>query len=268
MQDIHALRLSTHANMRWIASASYSFASEVIMLPIAIEELAACSVSLPLAFAHSDKATLVALTGLQPGKNVFVAPDGRWLGDYVPAVLRGYPFKLLPTSGGKWALAFDHGSGLLSNAIDAQPFFTAEGAPSDQVQKTFDFLLRVNSGLDRANSAVEALLSHDLLEQWPLKIRDGEREVAVEGLSRISETKLAALDDQAFSSLRAGGVLALAYAQLLSMANIDKLGKLARFQAQSSAKGAMTEDQLKSMFSADEAEDEIDWDAMLKDDKN
>ena len=40
----------------------------------------------------------VALMGLTKEANVFVGPAGQWLGGYVPAVLRTYPFRL-PSAG-------------------------------------------------------------------------------------------------------------------------------------------------------------------------
>ncbi|SFV26764.1 SapC protein [Devosia crocina] len=266
MSDIQPLRHSVHGSKRWLANADYRFAADVLMVPVALEELAAASVSLPLAFAKGPTTSLIALTGLQQGKNVFVGPDGRWLGDYMPAVLRGFPFKLLPATEGKWALGFDHASGLIASGVEGEAFFTSEGKPTDAVQKTFNFLIRINSGLEQATKAVAMLSQHELLEPWPLKLKDGDIEIPVAGLLRVSETKLAALDAETFASLRSDGVLALAYAQLLSMANIDKLGKLARLQAHHAAQHALQADQVKSMFSADKHEDEIDWDAMLKDD--
>lgn len=265
MLDVRPLRLSTHAELRWTKNTNFGFASDVLMLPVAIEELASAAVSFPLAFVDTSSPALVAMTGLRAGQNLFVGPDNRWLGDYLPAVLRGYPFKLLQADDGRWALGFDHASGLITDDFDADRFFTVEGKPAESVQESFNFLLRLNAGLERSAKAVALLQERGLIEPWPLKLRDGQAEVPIAGLSRVNENKLAELDVEAFASLRENGVLALAYSQLISMANIEKLGKLARLQAQHSARAARQEDQIRSMFAADGAEDEIDWDAMLKD---
>ena len=263
MQDIQPLRFSTHTGLRWTPNSSYQFAANTLMLPVAIDELAAAATQLPLGFTDPAKPTLIALTGLRTGQNLFIGGDGQWLGDYLPSVLRSYPFKLLPAAEGKWALGFDHASGLLVESGDGQTFFTAEGRPSDQLQTTLNFLVRLEASLRRSGEAVAILASHDLLEPWPLKVRDNDREMLVEGLLRISEEKLAKLDDATFAMLRPNGVLALAYAQLLSMANIAKLGKLARRHAQHAAQAQKHQEAVKSMFVPPEPEDEIDWAAML-----
>jgi len=57
----------------------------------------------------------------------------------------------------------------------------------------------------------------------------------VEGLHRVSETKLGQLDDEAFLKLRQAGVLALAYGQLFSSAHLKKVGELASAHAKHAA---------------------------------
>lgn len=267
MQDIHPLRLSTHANQDWTPSTRYSFAADTLVVPLAMDELSTAAVKLPLGFTTGEKPTLVALTGLRPKQNLFIGPDGRWLGDYVPAVLRGYPFKLLPATGDQYALGFDHASGLLSDAGQGEAFFQ-DGKPTERIQQILNFLIRLNKGLERSAAAAATLQSHGVLEPWPLKVKDGDTEIPVQGLLRVSEEKLARLDDTAFLALRKGGVLALAYAQLFSMANIETLGKLARLHAHHAREASKHQQDIKSMFVPPQAEDEIDWDAMLKDDKD
>lgn len=266
MQDIQPVRLSTHANLRWVPSPNYSFAAASLMAPIAMDELAAASVAMPLAFANPGNPTLIGLLGLRPRQNLFLTPDGRWLGEYLPAVFRGYPFKLLPAADDNWALAFDHSSGLIAENNTGEAFFTEEGKSTPKVHEILSFLVRLNAALKRSSDAALVLNSNNLLEPWPLKIRDGDKEVPVEGLLRVNEQKLATLDDASFVALRANGVLALAYAQLLSMANIGTLGKLARIHQQHAAQSEKHQQEVKTMFAADHHEDEIDWNAMLKDD--
>jgi hypothetical protein len=67
-----------------------------------------------------------------------------------------------------------------------------------------------------------------------LTIRDGDQEKPVTGLFRIDEARLNALDDEGFLKLRKAGGLSIAYAQLLSMNNIQMLAQLAEARAQMS----------------------------------
>lgn len=36
----------------------------------------------------------MVITALQPGTNCFVAADGNWIGDSIPAVVRAYPSRM------------------------------------------------------------------------------------------------------------------------------------------------------------------------------
>lgn len=270
MQDNQPLRFSTHANMAWKPSTNYKFASGTPLIPISADELSQAAVNMPLGFSLTaqDVPSLVAIAGLRPEQNLFVGPEGQWAGFYVPAVLRGYPFKLIAAAEGQFALGYDHGSGLLTELGDGEAFFTPEGQPTERVQQILGFLIRLNSGLQRSTSAAALLYKHGLLEPWPIKISNGDDQIPVEGLLRLNEEKLLSLDDASFLSLRVGGALVIAYTQLISMTNIDVLGKLARLHVQHAAMTEKQQEEIKSMFVPTHAEDEIDWDAMLKDDES
>lgn len=266
--SIRPIRFSTHANVGWRTHSGYRFAAASNIAPVAAEELAQAVSSYAIAFLDAETPSLVALLGLVPQENAFVAPDGRWLNDYVPAILRSYPFKLLPTEAEQYALGYDEGSDMLTAPGEGEAFFEADGQPTAQIQKIMQFLIGINSGLRATARAGARLRSSDLLEPWPLKVKDGDREQAITGLLRVNEEALNALDEAAFAGLRQGGTLAVAYAQLLSMSNVAKLARLTQARAQHAAHVEKQQEEIKSMFVPDHVEDEIDWDAMLKDDES
>ena len=88
-----------HAGKKWQGPKNYNFASADALVPIVGAELLRAALSIPLAFLQQESGfVLVAVASLVPGRNMLVAPDGRW-GRYIPAQLRGYPFCLLPRPG-------------------------------------------------------------------------------------------------------------------------------------------------------------------------
>ena len=100
--------LSTHANLQWQRYASYAFAKQDALVSLVAQEMARACTCLPIAFVREgDGFVPVAVQGFQPGQNLWVNPDGRWLAQYVPAAYRGYPFPLARTEQDQWVLCVD-----------------------------------------------------------------------------------------------------------------------------------------------------------------
>ncbi|MDV7395813.1 SapC family protein, partial [Arthrospira platensis SPKY1] len=105
---------STHATQRWQRYSSHAFAATDAVAPLVVQELPKACMHLAIAFIpQGEHFTPVAVLGLQPGQNLFVTPDGRWLGGYTPAAYRGHPFALANTPNGQQVLCVDADSGLL-----------------------------------------------------------------------------------------------------------------------------------------------------------
>jgi hypothetical protein len=177
---------------------------------------------------------LVAVLSLTPGTNLFVAPNGRWLGKYTPSVFRSYPFLLAKVKGlDNPVLCVDEDSGLVHNDQTAgELFFDDNGEVSKPVKEIMNFLNQVEQNRAATNVAVAALAEAGVLAEWLLKIKDGDQEKPVTGLYRIDEAGLNALEDETFLKIRKAGVLPIAYAQLMSMGNMQNLAQLAKAQEQ------------------------------------
>ena len=212
---------------------------------------------MPCAFTRIEgRFVLSVVLGLYPDTNLFVAPDGRWIGSYTPALFRAYPFRLAKVQGQEnLALVVDEDGGLSS---EGEPFFDEEGKPAPKLAEFIEFLTKIEQGRRKTDEVVKQLEDAGLIEEWPLTIKgeDGS-EQKIGGLYRVAEQKLNQLDDETFLKLRRSQALPLAYMQLLSMRNIDILGKLAKAQIEVAQKQA---EQANSFFYGD-ADDElkIDW---------
>ena len=167
-------------------------------------------------------------------RSFFVGPAGQWLGTYVPAALRSYPFRLGRVEGGEEvALCIDEDSGLVVEADGvAEAFFDADGTRSATSQGMLDFLLAMEHSRTITELAVTAAAEAGLIEPWPIQVKiDGDM-TPVKGLFRINEAALNALDDAAFLKLRKTGALPLAYLQLLSIGQMSVFERLAATQKQ------------------------------------
>jgi hypothetical protein len=217
----------------WRRSQGYAFAAAEALIPIVASELGQAAFAMPLGFVQTGEGfQLVAVAALQPKTSLFVAPDGRWLGAYVPAVLRGYPFRFMKMQDRTdRVFCVDEASGLVVDAGQGEPFFDDEGQLSKALQELMDLLTQVERSRVATQAAVDALAAAGLIQPWTLGVKQEEKRVPVTGLHRIDEGKLNALDDAAFLTLRRAGALALAYAQLLSMNQLFVLERLSGIQA-------------------------------------
>ncbi|MCD1645514.1 SapC family protein [Aurantimonas coralicida] len=234
--EIQPLSWERHQNKKWQGFRDYNFARSAALVPIAGAELLEVASSLPIAFLQKGESwQCVAVLGLVPGQNLFVGPDGRWLGGYIPSSFRAYPFAIgRSAENDDQIFCIDEGSGLLAED-EGDPLFAEEGKLSDSANKVWSFLQAVSQGETLLAKAAAQLAGAGVIEPWPITLQDGESKRSVEGLHRVSETKLGQLDDEAFLKLRQAGVLALAYGQLFSSAHLKKVGELASAHAKHAA---------------------------------
>jgi hypothetical protein len=235
MPQLTPISKQRHTEKSWTRFTTYTFAAKDNLAPLAGAEIAKAVSDLPLAFArHQDRFLLVAVLSLTPGFNLFVSPTGQWLGRYVPSAFRGYPFRLARVEGQEnLVLCVDEDSGLVNDDKAAgEPFFDGNGAITQSVKDVLNFLNQVERNRAVTETAVASLAEAGLITEWPLKIKDQDQEKPVTGLFRIDEPKLNALDDDQFLKLRKAQALPIAYAQLLSMNNIQVFAQLAKAQAQ------------------------------------
>ena len=175
------------------------------------------------------------MLSLKPGRNMMVSPDGRWLGAYVPAYLRSYPFRLLPQQGtDQLVLCIDTDSGLVVEGDAAgEDFVGPDGNISPALKKALDFLNELERSRRATDVAVAALAEAGVIQPWPITLKAEQGERAITGLYRIDEVALNALADDVFLKLRkTSGALPIAYAQLLSTGQLGIFEHLAKLQAQ------------------------------------
>lgn len=235
--EFHALSLERHGERRWRRVSSYGFTAHQPLLPLAGLEIFQAALSLPMAFApQQDGFGCVAVVGTRPGECLLVAPDGRWLGTYMPASLRCYPFGLAALENDQYVLCMDEASGLLSSSPQDEAFFQEDGTLAPALQQVLDFLGKIQVSHAATRRACAALQAHGLLQPWEIAVQDSAGVPRkVEGLYRVDEAALNTLEDSAFLELRRSGALALAYAQLMAMQHIQSLGVLARAREQALA---------------------------------
>jgi hypothetical protein len=225
-----------HAGKGWRQQGGYGFAAEQALVPLTGAEFARAAVAMPIAFIeHSGRYIPVAVLSPVQGRNLFVAPTGQWLGSYIPAALRSYPFRLR-VEGNTATVLIDEDSGWVVEAKgNAARYFEDDGTPSAALKSMTEFLQKVEENLALTAVAVAALAEARLIRPWPMAATIGNEQVTATDLYRIDEAALDALDEHTFMRLRKTSSLALAYAQLISAHTVGSFQTLAKVQKQMAA---------------------------------
>jgi len=235
MAKFVAISKEHHLTCKCRSLADHRFAAREATVPIVAHEIVRAVLAMPIVFTEENgKFTLSALLSVTPGQNLFVAPDGRWLGAYVPSSIRTYPFRLVtPEGAGQSFLCVDED--YVISADDPSPgtaFFEFDGTPTAMVQQNLDSLTALERSRLATELAVSSLAQAGVIRRWPLTIKSKEGDRTVNGIFAIDEAALNALENENFLRLRAAGGLPLAYAQLLSMNQIAIFEHLVRMQTQ------------------------------------
>jgi hypothetical protein len=235
MTEFNAITLEDYASKAWRTTTNYSFAGNENVIPLAGSEIAKTAITMPTGFIRQgNEYKLIAITSLQPNTNLYVAPNGKWLGSYIPAAIRAYPFKMLKdTNSENSVLCIANASGLVYDSKDdGHAFFDESGAPSQETKEVLKFLSDIEANYIATQKSVNLLVEHSLLKPWELSLIQGENKVQVNGLFNIDEVELNNLSDEKFLALRKESSLAIAYAQLLSMNQLSILENLDQLQGQ------------------------------------
>ncbi|GJE41350.1 SapC family protein [Methylobacterium soli] len=152
----------------------------------------------------------------------------------------------------------DVAGALLVKSTEGETFFDESGELSASVRQVWTFLHETAKSEAILTNTCGQLHAAGVVEPWPILIQGENGTQQITGLHGVNELTLNALDDAAFGQLRRTSVFDVAYAQLLSMANLSTLGELAQTRAQAEA-AERAKAEIKPMITLPE-DNTIDWD--------
>lgn len=243
MPTLTAVSRERHGNRRWQSYHRYDFARGFSLCSLVLAEIEEVALSLPFGFIQRrDQLIPVAILGRTDGECLYVGAKGQWLGSYIPAILRGYPFRLMRAEDGRLVLHVDDSQGLVVGPEDeGEPFFEGE-QPSQAIQAVQRFLESLESSRQQTAKACALLQEFKLTQPWPSADETKEPPVPypapTAGLMRIDTAAMAALDGEHLARLNQTGGLRLAFFQTLSERHLtlhDALAKAHQKQREKSA---------------------------------
>lgn len=215
-----------HAGRKWRPYADYGFARGRTLVPLVAAEVPVAAGSFPVVFITEGQGCHpVGLLALQAGRNLLVDAQGRWQGEYVPALLRAYPFALARNPDGQPVLCLDE-SALAQPDQDGQPLLLEDGSLAEFVRKTGEFLAQLDAQRKPTLAACAALAAKGCLKPLSLAADQPLVGPVPSGVLQVNERALAELPDADFLELRKAGALGLAYGQVASMHRFQMLARL------------------------------------------
>ena len=241
-KEVVPLSPQQHRALRLSASQPFDFAAPDILIPVTVGEVERIAREMPIVFPRQGGLPQ-ALAGWEPGKNLHVHPNGQWLGRYIPAHVRRYPFILAQVpatpeeasaTNRRFVMHFDKAAKHLGDERGERLFDDA-GAPTPVLVRIQQVLTAIQQDAQRTQALVAQLDALGLLRETELKITtaDGQAKT-VAGVRVIDRVRLAPLAPDVLAKLQAQGGLALIHAHLLSLTNLQD-GWIARHGAQPQA---------------------------------
>ena len=216
----------------------FKFAKEGHAIPLTVGEFPVFALTGPIIFVGDDKLPL-GVMGLNAGENMFVREDGMFdAGVYIPAYIRRYPFVYAnDEQNNQMVLCIDRGAEFVVDKDFDQPFFDADGQPSQYTKNCIEFCNNFEIERQRTQSFVQILKDLDLFETktatFTMANGDGTmgEPQKIADYFGVSEEKLNALPTEKLLEIRANGALAQIYAHLVSLVGWDRLVALALARA-------------------------------------
>jgi len=203
----------------------FSYAANENALPCAMAEMVQACIEYPIAFAldGDQPGGPILLTGIRNNENLFVGADGRWDADYVPTFVRRYPFILHEQDEETFGVLFDEDYEGFSQT-EGERLFKEDGTETEMFARMVEFLSFFRGQGNFGRDFVSRLIELDLLIPQGIEVTTNKGEkITLQGFHIVEEKRVMALPDDKLLQLARSGDLALIYAHLASLGNIQKM---------------------------------------------
>lgn len=210
--------LDKSQDIKFTQIQSYNYAAKENFCPVFLQELPQVIREYFVCFPNNKTDLPHAILGFQQDTNQYVAEDGSWQADYIPAYIRRYPFILANKEGSstdEFTLAADINAPHFESKL-GEPIFLPNGSPTELLQNKIQLLKGIEQQRIITQKAVQEIDKADLfkMEQMTVKLKD-QQVATIGGLRMIDEEKLPQINT------KFGPVAELIYAHLFSKAALQ-----------------------------------------------
>lgn len=233
-QNLHikptALDSAQHRQLKLrLPVTDWSVSNRLNALFVAAAEFGDVCREIPIVFVRAgkepdgrDQIAPVAVLGLSQGENLYLE-GGRWRAQYMPAVLRLYPFCIGRVDEQRFAICVDMAfSGV--NSEEGMSVFQADGQPTELLKTMQTQMEALETEIQRTRLVGQRLLELDVLREmrFDATLPDGSKH-SVDGFLTVDDKKMTELPDAVVGELHRSGLLGLVHLHWVSLGNMRRL---------------------------------------------
>ncbi len=214
-----------HLNTSVKAGSDYSFAKQINSVPLAAAEFEFSAGEYAIVFAGEATSIMpFAMLGLRDQENLYVGASGEWLGKYIPAFLRRYPFVFSTTGNDTFTLCIDESYDGVNQDGRGERLFDSLGERTQYLQNVLNFLQTDQAQYQATRKFIQTLADLQLFDPMEAQftLPSGQM-MKLGGFKVINRERLRQLDGEKLSELARTGGLDLIYAHLHSLRNFTPI---------------------------------------------
>lgn len=227
-KNIVPLSRERHKDWHVDLRQGFQFTRQTNSIYIAGTEFPVVARELPIVFARDagGKVLPLALLGLRDNTNLMIDDKGQWLGTYIPAYIRRYPFILASAdeSGQSFTVCIDESYSGFNTVQEGEPLINEDGEHSELLSKTVNFLKEFHQHTQVTGAFCAAVDEAGLLDSMQAKfsLKSGES-FSLAGFQCVPRERLKALPAETLKKFAEQDFLDLLYLHVYSLSNIDRL---------------------------------------------
>ena len=208
--------------------SDFAFAREVNSVPLLAAEFIAAATDHAIVFAGDENTVFpTVILGMRDNDNGNVDADGSWVGGYIPAFLRRYPFVFSRSEDGKtFTLCMDEEFDGFNKDGKGERLFDADGKRTQYLESMLTFAREYQALFERTQIFCNRLKEHGLLDagQAQFNLPDGQSS-QLGGFFTINRAKLKALPPEMLAQMASTDELELCYVHLQSLNNLTPMAR-------------------------------------------
>lgn len=225
------LDVAKHRDLKLVPLADRSMASGLHASFLAVAEFVHAAREFVIVFVRNEveggtEVQPIVMLGVAAGENLFVesAAGSTWQARYVPAYIRRYPFTTTRLEG-------QAGSAVMFDAwwkgfsrTEGDPLYESDNKAAPRLAEVVGFLEQFDLEAARTLEFCNRLVALDLLRDMTANVTlPSGQTMALGGFLVVDEAKLQALPDAQVVEMHRNGMMAMLYAHLASLDNLQGL---------------------------------------------